>query len=220
MQMNIRSLKSMLAVGISATFFITMNACEQKKSGGEQTGEAMESHEGHDHEGHEHNTSAEVVEVPDYSGISQDIKNQIKEVYVDYISLKNGLVESSKEKAQNAAQSLAEKANKVNIEAIEGDAKAFVSEQISSVKSYSGKIASASDLDGQREQLEGLSSSLFTLVKATGSNTETAYYQFCPMANDDKGGYWLSEKKEIENPYFGESMLKCGESKETLSHKM
>ncbi|HYG37902.1 MAG TPA: DUF3347 domain-containing protein [Cytophagales bacterium] len=217
--MSIKFLKPMFAVGISAAFLFTMNSCEQKKSGQDQTQETAESHEGHDHEGHDHGT-ASVVEVPDYSNVSQEAKNQIKEVYQSYISLKNGLVESSQEKAQKAAQSLEDKASKVNTEAIEGDAKAFVDEQITAVKNYSEKIASASDIDGQREHLEGLSSSLFALVKATASNPETAYYQFCPMANDDKGGYWLSEKKEIENPYFGESMLKCGESKETLSHNM
>ena len=29
------------------------------------------------------------------------------------------------------------------------------------------------------------------------------------MANNNKGGYWLSEKKEIANPYYGSKMLKC-----------
>ena len=37
------------------------------------------------------------------------------------------------------------------------------------------------------------------------------------MANDDKGGYWLSIEKEIKNPYFGSKMLKCGEVKGTIT---
>ena len=36
------------------------------------------------------------------------------------------------------------------------------------------------------------------------------------MANGDKGAYWLSDIEEIENPYFGDEMLKCGETRETL----
>ena len=36
------------------------------------------------------------------------------------------------------------------------------------------------------------------------------------MANGDKGAYWLSSIEEIENPYFGDEMLKCGETRETL----
>jgi Cu(I)/Ag(I) efflux system membrane fusion protein len=36
------------------------------------------------------------------------------------------------------------------------------------------------------------------------------------MANGDKGAFWLSNIEEIENPYFGDEMLKCGETRETL----
>ena len=33
------------------------------------------------------------------------------------------------------------------------------------------------------------------------------------MAFDGKGGYWLQDVKEINNPYFGAKMLRCGEIK-------
>ena len=32
----------------------------------------------------------------------------------------------------------------------------------------------------------------------------------------NNGSFWLSENKEILNPYFGNKMLKCGETKETI----
>jgi hypothetical protein len=38
----------------------------------------------------------------------------------------------------------------------------------------------------------------------------TIYKQYCPMAFSNTGAYWLSESKEIRNPYFGDKMLKCG----------
>ena len=47
---------------------------------------------------------------------------------------------------------------------------------------------------------------------------KTVYYQFCPMAFDSKGAYWLSESNSIQNPYFGKKMIDCGETKETLSY--
>jgi Cu(I)/Ag(I) efflux system membrane fusion protein len=47
---------------------------------------------------------------------------------------------------------------------------------------------------------------------------KTVYYQFCPMANNNKGAYWLSESKVIRNPYFGEKMINCGETKEILNY--
>jgi Cu(I)/Ag(I) efflux system membrane fusion protein len=39
------------------------------------------------------------------------------------------------------------------------------------------------------------------------------------MALGDKGAYWLSEIKEINNPYFGEEMLRCGEITKTIRTK-
>ena len=36
------------------------------------------------------------------------------------------------------------------------------------------------------------------------------------MAFDNQGAYWLSNAKQIRNPYFGEKMLTCGEVKEKL----
>jgi len=33
------------------------------------------------------------------------------------------------------------------------------------------------------------------------------------MADDNKGSFWLSYDKEIANPFFGQSMLTCGEVK-------
>jgi hypothetical protein len=47
---------------------------------------------------------------------------------------------------------------------------------------------------------------------------KTVYYQFCPMMNDGNGAYWLSETRDIRNPYYGESMLTCGETVETLNY--
>jgi Cu(I)/Ag(I) efflux system membrane fusion protein len=37
------------------------------------------------------------------------------------------------------------------------------------------------------------------------------------MANEGKGGYWLSSQEEIMNPYYGDDMLHCGEVKETIA---
>jgi Cu(I)/Ag(I) efflux system membrane fusion protein len=40
--------------------------------------------------------------------------------------------------------------------------------------------------------------------------------QHCPMADSFKGADWLSKKKEILNPYFGQSMLTCGSITKTI----
>ena len=48
------------------------------------------------------------------------------------------------------------------------------------------------------------------------TETSALYLEFCPMAFNNKGAYWISKSKEIRNPYFGSAMLTCGEVKRKL----
>jgi hypothetical protein len=70
----------------------------------------------------------------------------------------------------------------------------------------------------QREHFDLLSRDMIDLVNATGSS-QTLYKDFCPMYNNKKGAFWLSETKEIKNPYYGKEMLECGEVKEEIKAK-
>jgi hypothetical protein len=53
-------------------------------------------------------------------------------------------------------------------------------------------------------------------VKSSKVVSGSLFVEYCPMANNNEGGFWLSNEKEIKNPYFGDMMLKCGSVKETI----
>jgi major membrane immunogen (membrane-anchored lipoprotein) len=78
------------------------------------------------------------------------------------------------------------------------------------------KITTASDIEAQRTAYATLSNEFISLVKKSGLNSGALYVDYCPMAMNDKGAYWLSANKEIKNPYFGEKMMTCGEIKDTV----
>ena len=84
------------------------------------------------------------------------------------------------------------------------------------IASSAAKIVNASDIEVQRAAYEDLSKQMMEKVKATGVENGELYVQFCPMAFNDKGASWLSSNKEIRNPYFGEKMMSCGETRETI----
>src|SRR5690625_2073398 len=71
-------------------------------------------------------------------------------------------------------------------------------------------IFKTSDIQEQRDYFFDLSTYLINAVKTYGINKKV-YVDYCPMANNDIGAFWLSTEEEILNPYFGASMLKCGE---------
>ena len=53
------------------------------------------------------------------------------------------------------------------------------------------------------------------MVKAFGGG-QVLYRDFDSMYNKGKGAYWLSETKEIKNPYMGKAMLTSGSIKEEI----
>jgi len=73
-------------------------------------------------------------------------------------------------------------------------------------------IKNVEDIEKARKLFEVLSRDISLLAKYFGPFKEDLFIQFCPMAGD-KGAYWLSNSDKIRNPYFGESMLGCGEVK-------
>jgi len=52
-------------------------------------------------------------------------------------------------------------------------------------------------------------------VKLFGVN-QKVYEQFCPMAENNTGAFWLSLQEQIKNPYLGQKMLKCGNVESTI----
>merc|ERR1711976_593078 len=83
------------------------------------------------------------------------------------------------------------------------------------LKSSASAIEKNSDIAVQRGHFKHLSAHMISSVRLFGIN-KTVYSEFCPMADNNKGAYWLSLEKEIRNPYYGEAMLTCGEVKETI----
>lgn len=85
------------------------------------------------------------------------------------------------------------------------------------LKALAEQMNEADDIEEQRRLFHELSLGLepiFTKALSEG----TIYKQYCPMAFDNKGAYWLSNIAEVQNPYFGDKMLRCGEVKKIIHH--
>ena len=73
----------------------------------------------------------------------------------------------------------------------------------------------ANNIAHQREHFALLSKDLNDLIVVFGTKRKL-YQAFCPMYDDKKGAIWLSENKEIKNPYYGSKMLSCGSIQKDL----
>lgn len=68
------------------------------------------------------------------------------------------------------------------------------------------------DIERARARFEGMSEAVIALQSRFGHHgSEEWNLAHCPMAFDNRGADWLQRGTQINNPYFGESMLRCGD---------
>jgi len=144
--------------------------------------------------------------------LDADANATLHSILDDYFALKDNLVGDSVEKAKHAAKQLEESAGGL------GGAGNELTAISHDLRKVARTASSAADIEAARRAFEKITTIIKTLIDRFGGGIETPVFQaFCPMAFDNKGAAWLQEDDEIKNPYFGASMLKCGEIKRQLS---
>ncbi len=158
------------------------------------------------------NQTQETTETPvaDSVTVSAPVAIELKDAnsdraYDQYLHLKDVLVLSDSTQAQAAAKDLA-----ITLREINGCENTAV---------MADKIASGLSLKDQRVNFTSLSADLIDMFKHAEITSGSMFVQYCPMANDGDGGYWLASETEVRNPYYGDEMLNCGEVKETITKK-
>lgn len=212
-----KNLKVTTGIILVAFIILTAMSCkgDTKKTDLNEIKQNMEANH-HDEPTHNH------------SGMQHDSDNQEKGVEASlqknpatsaiieaYIQIKNGLVADSKENAAKGANALLVAFSSFDMSQLVGETHNAYMEILESAKEHAEHIVK-SPLDHQREHFEALSTDINDMIVLLGTD-KTLYKDFCPMANNNKGGYWLSEVKEIKNPYFGSKMLKCGSVKAQIN---
>lgn len=143
---------------------------------------------------------------------------QLSELFTGYIHLKNEFVLSDTKKIKQAALEFQSALTKIDLKQLSGETHQKWFEISRSMDKQIKRITGSGNIDEQRRAFSILSDLFYNAVKEFGLKESTVYYQYCPMADNDKGAHWLSESKAIRNPYFGSKMMNCGETKETLKY--
>src|SRR5919112_1443628 len=62
------------------------------------------------------------------------------------------------------------------------------------------------NIEAKRKSFQMISDNMYDLLRTVRYDNEIVYHQYCPMAFNDAGAYWLSKTGDIKNPYFGKKM--------------
>lgn len=122
--------------------------------------------------------------------------------YSNYIDVKEALFASNAEDASKASAEL--------------DKSLAGVDNSEAARTAASKVQSAGDLKAQRKAFAELSLEMSNLIKGGKLSMGAVYMEFCPMANNNEGAFWLSNEKNIRNPFMGAKMPGCGMVKETI----
>lgn len=195
---------------LAATAFTFSNCDGNKKEA---------SKDEHEQAAHKENLSeaTETAETgaPQFT-VDADFQRQLSDVFNAYLSLKEAFVSSDAARVSVEAGTSRKSLGQVDMKFLSGVAHNDWMNYRESMELSLKAIETSSDIEAQREAFSHLSENLYKSIKAYGLGGTTAYYEFCPMAFNNQGAYWLSDAEEIRNPYFGDKMLTCGSVKERL----
>ena len=187
-------MKKVTKWALPVAMIVFLSACGSKNEDG-----STSSHQ--DSTAHQHHEGMDMGENETGKVTLKDDK--LNAVYQHYIHLTTALINSDTAEAKIASSAI--EAGLVQVS------------QGSKAAKTAAQITEAKDIESQRSLYSVLSDEFIPLVKKAGLSSGELYVDFCPMANKDKGGYWLSGQKEIKNPYMGDKMISCGEVKETIN---
>lgn len=139
-----------------------------------------------------------------------------------YYSLSDAFVAGDTSKVNASAAALARNADSLRVDEIKGDSSGMIKETarqfMQNISSSSATLRQGSDIEAKRKEFEMVTDALWSLTRTVRYDGQKVYYQYCPMAFDNKGAYWLSSSTEVRNPYFDARMLKCGEVADSLDY--
>ena len=135
-----------------------------------------------------------------------------------YYKMKNALVATNATGADSAASQMIPITDSLKVCLQKNNITQTLQPYLDTIKGGSINMLSVQDESCERKRIPfaAISSALFGLLKNADLKNTGIYRDYCPMAFNEKGAYWLSNESEIKNPYFGKKMVECGEITDSL----
>ena len=205
-----------LTTKIIALVFVSISivACKDEKK---EVVKAAKNHQTEmKHDTHEHDVNAgdhhNDTNTTDRNIASNQQKNSATTPIINaYLAIKNGLVADDKAATAKGAKNLLAAFSKFDMSKLSSDTHKEYMEILESAKEQAEHIVK-SPIDHQREHFETLSTDISDMITLLGTE-KTLYQDYCPMAKAS----WLSEVKDIKNPYYGAKMMTCGSVKKQIN---
>lgn len=148
--------------------------------------------------------------------VPEAFRAQLTDVVNAYLDVREALIDSDEDAARSHLQDMQDRLDAVDMMQLDTEPHDAWMQDLRAMESHLSHIQEANGLEALRGEFNTLSLVLAYSIQRFGADVEV-YRQYCPMAFDEEGAYWISDEEEIRNPYLPENMLGCGEVVEPLT---
>ena len=148
--------------------------------------------------------------------VPEAFSEQINHLAHKYFAIKNALVNTNATETEKAAKEFIMHLSMIKSDNLPIEVNRNWNKEMTAVKKIAKSLQSHKDVEMQRKAFKELSDTFTPVVQKYMGKNQTFYISHCPMAFNNTGANWLSEIKEIRNPYFGDKMMTCGIVKEVI----
>jgi len=134
-----------------------------------------------------------------------------------YMELASALAGDDMTKAEAAAAALSTSTQAASTASYPQDFQGLWASHVDGMRDAVAKMNEAQDIATLRKSFHAVSDILIGILKRTHiDSNQSLYVAHCPLAFNNSGADWLTSEKVVLNPYFGQSMLRCGSINQTL----
>lgn len=148
--------------------------------------------------------------------VAQDLvakrEKEKKEITESYLNLKNSLLVSDSLAVVKNAEALKNSLKNFKFKKLSLEQMSEATKTRKEIIELSSAVAATKNINKQRKIFESLSAKYWSQAAKFKPADAALHLQVCPMT----GATWLSDSKEIKNPYYPKNMLTCGEVKASL----
>ena len=148
--------------------------------------------------------SAKEVATPELAQKREALKQVI---VAKYLGLKQNLIMSDSLQAAKTAGEFAAALNQFKFKKLGLEEMNAATTMRGKLQELATNIARTQSINKQRNYFMELSEGMWTVIARFVPEKTALYEQKCPMT----GKVWISDVKEIKNPYYPKNMLTCGE---------
>ena len=156
-----------------------------------------------------------VPETTFQDAVPEAFRAQLTDVVDTYLNVRDALLTSDEAAARSHLQELQDRLGDVEMAQLDNAPHDAWMQDLRAMESHLAHVSETDGLEPLRAEFSTLSLVLAYSIQRFGIEG-IVYRQYCPMAFDGEGAYWISDKEEIQNPYLPENMPGCGDVIERL----